>query len=177
MSSVLNLGVWIVAAVCSFYNASYDPAHLRNSYAKATKNEEAGISFHEHMRQYKENEPVVLGYKAASEAVMAKYCWSPYSKLKHLKTSSEIFNKAVKLAPANPEIRFLRYTVEYYIPRYLNMSSHVEEDKKVFLESVLRYPNSGVDRNAAVLMRSFLLSEKENHCTESEKQKLQQVKI
>ena len=152
----------------------YKVSELRHYYQKASKNAETGQSFHKFMAGYEGKEPIIIGFKAVSEAVMAKYAWSPYSKLKHLKTASALFDQAVMLDAENPEIRFLRYTVEYYIPRYLNMSSHIEQDKKMVVESLLKYPKSGLDAETYRLMRDFLLNA--NHLTEQEKQQLRITK-
>jgi hypothetical protein len=156
-------------------NEVYRVSELRTYYHKATKCAETGNSFHKFMAEYDGKEARILAFKGASEAVMAKYTWSPYSKLKHLKTSAEIFNEAVKLDADDPEVRFLRYTVEYYIPRYLNMSANVPEDKKIVVNSILKYPKSGIDAESCKLMRDFLLTA--NHLTEPEKQQLRTVKI
>lgn len=117
----------------------------------------------------------MLAYKAASEAVMAKYVWNPYSKLKHLKTGGEMFAEAVALDAKHPEIRFLRFTVEHYVPRYLNMSQHLQEDKQLIIRSLQAYPRSGISAELARAMRDFMLQK--DHCTEEEKKVLQQLKI
>lgn len=153
----------------------YRVSELRQFYHKATKDANTGEAFHKHMAQYDGREPVILGFKATSEAVMAKYAWSPYAKLKHLKNSSAIFEQAVKLDPDNAELRFLRYTVEYYVPRYLNLSNNVDEDRKIILNSLYKYPKSGLDAEPVKIMRDFLLTA--DHCNEQEKQQLRTLKI
>jgi hypothetical protein len=153
----------------------YRAAELRQFYQKASKDAETAEAFHKFMGAYDGKDPVVVGFKGASEAVMAKYAWSPYNKLKHLRASAEIFDQAVKMDPDNPEIRFLRYTVEYYVPRYLNMSAHVEEDRKLILNSLYKYPKSGLDAEPGKIMRDFLLTA--DHLSEQEKQQLRTIKI
>src|SRR5688572_28892964 len=123
----------------------YKASELRRYYQKASKCAETGEAFHEFMARYDGKEPVILGFKAVSEAVMAKHSWSPYSKLQHLKSSAALFDQAVMLDSDNPELRFLRYTVEFYVPRYLNLSGHVVEDKTIVLNSLLKHPRSGLD--------------------------------
>jgi hypothetical protein len=161
----------------SFFGTTevYKVAELRTYYHKATKCAESGQSFHKYMKNYDGHEGKILAFKAASEAVMAKYTWSPYNKLQHLKKSSAIFDQAVKIDAEDPEIRFLRYTVEYYVPRYLNMSNNVPEDKRIVLDSILNYPKSGLGEEPCRIMRDFLLTA--NHLNEAEKQQLRNVKI
>ena len=156
-------------------NEVYRVSELRPYYHQATKSAETGQSFHKFMAAYDGKDARVLAFKAASEAVMAKYTWSPYSKLQHLKTSAKLFDEAVKLDADDPEIRFLRYTVEYYVPRYLNMSMNIEADKKIVLDSIIRYPKSGLEEEPCKIMRDFLLTK--DHLNESEKQQLRAIKI
>ncbi len=148
---------------------------LRQKYLKASKDHVKAKEFHKQMSAYTGQEGLIKGYQAASEAVMAKYVWNPYGKLKHLKTSAALFEEAVSLDKKQPEIRFLRFTVEHYVPRYLNLSAHVEEDKKIILASLEAHPHSGLSEGLARTMRDFMLSK--DHCTEAEKQMLRKVKI
>ncbi len=156
-------------------NEVYKVTELRPYYHKATKCAETGESFHKFMAAYEGKDARVLAFKAASEAVMAKYTWSPYNKLQHLKKSAVLFDQAVKLDSDDPEIRFLRYTVEFYVPRYLNMSANIEEDKKIVLHSLFKYPKSGLEPESGKIMRDFLLTAE--HLNDSEKQQLRTVKI
>lgn len=153
----------------------YRVNELRSYFEKATKCAETGQAFHKFMADYDGREARVLAFKAASEAIMAKYTWSPYSKMKHLKTSAAIFNEAVSIDSDDPEVRFLRYTIQYYIPRYLNMSANLEEDKRIVMNSLMKYPKSGLDAEPGKIMRDVLL--KGDHLTDQEKQQLRAIKI
>ena len=152
---------------------AYTLTTLRKDYLKASKDEAAARLFYKKMADYNERHPVVLAYKGASEAVMAKYNWNPYNKLKHVKTAGSIFKEAVALDNANPEIRFLRFTVEHYIPRYLNLSEHLKEDKGVIIEGLKKHPHSGMPTDMAKTIRDFMLTK--DHCTEAEKEVLRNI--
>lgn len=154
---------------------SYKLTELRHKYLEASKDSEAGKAFNKLMSAYKGKDPVVVAYRAASEATMAKYVWNPYSKMKHLKTSAELFEKAVSMNSSDPEIRFLRFTVEHYVPRYLKMSENIQSDKKIIIRSLETYPQSGISEEWARTMRDFMLTK--DHCTEEEKKVLRNVKI
>ncbi|CAN5914056.1 hypothetical protein BH24BAC1_BH24BAC1_31160 [soil metagenome] len=140
---------------------------MREMYPKASAKEEVGRKFYDQMASYRGTNAVVLGYQAVSEAVMAKFVWSPYQKLRHLRNAQKIFQQALSTDPRNPEVRFLRYTVEYSVPRYLKMSEHLAEDREMVVDHLLRYPNSKVDPEGFRLMSAFMM--KENHLSASEK--------
>jgi hypothetical protein len=172
------LSLFLVLLVCCSAWADsthYRVSELRNQYWEASKEEAAAKRFHKKMSAYQEDDPVVLAYKAASEAVMAKHVWNPYSKLKQLKMANAIFEEAVALDKDNPEIRFLRFTVEHYVPRYLNLSPHVQEDKKMIISSLQAHPNSNLSEPLARTMRDFMLTK--DHCTAEEKKLLRNINI
>jgi hypothetical protein len=148
-------------------DSRYAISQLRSLYPKASQEESTGRKFYEQMAAYKGSEPVVLGYKAVSEALMAKFVWSPYQKIKHVRNSGKIFQEALSQHPRHPEVRFLRYTVEYSVPRYLKMSEHLAEDRDLIADHLLRFPESGVDPEGFRLMSAFML--KENHLSAAEK--------
>ncbi|EJF11047.1 MULTISPECIES: hypothetical protein [Pontibacter] len=154
---------------------SYKLPDLRVQFLEASQNSKAGKEFHKLMSDYEDNNPVVLAYKAVSEAIMAKHVWNPYMKMKHLQRSSEIFEQAVQLNASNPEIRFLRFTVEHYVPRYLNMSKNLEDDKAKIIAGLERHPKSGLSNDMARDIRDFMLTK--DHCTEQEKRKIKSIPI
>lgn len=154
---------------------NYTLSELRNAYLQASKDEEAARRFYKKMAAFNEKHPVKLAYKASSEAVMAKYNWNPYTKLKHVKTAAAIFEEAVALDRSNPEVRFLRFTVEHYIPRYLNLSEHLDEDKKLIIEGLRNHPKSGMSTEMAQTIKDFMLTK--DHCSEAEKQQIKSIVI
>lgn len=168
------LSLWFHAALAAD-ETKYKLPELRVQYLAASKDEDAAKDFHAKMEKYNGDQPVVLGYKAASEAVMAKYVWNPYLKLKHLKTAMGLFDEAVALNNSHPEIRFLRFVVEYHVPRYLNMSENMEEDKAIIIESLQAHPKSGLNTPLARTIRDVMLEK--DRCTEQEKKLLRSLKI
>lgn len=153
----------------------YKLSELRVQFLEASKDSKAGRDFHKLMSDYEDKNPVVLAYKAISEAIMAKHVWNPYMKMKHLQKSSEIFEEAVQLNASNPEIRFLRFTVEHYVPRYLNLSKNLEDDKATIIAGLERHPKSGLSNDMARDIRAFMLTK--DHCTEQEKQRIKRIPI
>lgn len=156
-------------------SSDYKLSQLRVQFLEASKDSKVGRDFHKLMSNYEDNNPVVLAYKAVSEAIMAKHVWNPYMKMKHLQNSSAIFEEAVQLDATSPEIRFLRFTVEHYVPRYLNMSKNLQEDKAKIIAGLERHPKSGLSHDMARDIRAFMLTK--DHCTEQEKQRLKRIPI
>lgn len=166
----LLLIIILYSPAFSASDRAYSLSNLRAFYPKASAEEKIGRQFYDHLASYEGDNPVVRAYQAVSEAVMAKFVWSPYQKLKYLGTSKAMFQDIFARHPDNPEVRFLRYTVEFSIPRYLKMSEHLAADRAFVARHLLRHPNSGIDKEGFVLMRNFMLNG--GHLTPAEKARL-----
>ncbi|MGI4867497.1 MAG: hypothetical protein ACRYFZ_26495 [Janthinobacterium lividum] len=153
--------------------STYSPATLRRHYEQAAANKEAVDKFYDLLHNYSEQNALVLGYKAASEAIKARDA-SMLNKLTYIQQSARTFEQAVTLEPANAEVRFLRFSVESNLPPFLGLSKHVDEDKAFLLEAALQHPRSGLDEEAFRTVRDFLVGR--GHVSEAEAQQLAQVK-
>lgn len=109
---------------------------IRSEFHKAALDPKRVESFHHYMSEFDDREPVLKAYKAASEALIAQVTWNPMEKYQQVKRFEALINDAVKNAPDNLEIRFLRFSVEYSIPRFLGVSNNLEEDKNVIISNL-----------------------------------------
>jgi hypothetical protein len=155
------------------YMSSYNPATLRHQYEQAAANKEAGEKFYNLLHDYKAQDALVLGYKAASEAIKARDA-SMLNKLTYVQQAAHTFEQAVALDPTNAEVRFLRFSVESNLPPFLGLSKHVEEDKAFLLAAALQHPRSGLDEEAFRTVRGFLVGR--GHVSEAQAEQLAQVK-
>jgi hypothetical protein len=78
--------------------------------------------------------PIYLAYKGGAEALMAKHANNPYAKLEYLSRSMQTLTKAIAADPDNPEIRFIRFSVQYYAPRFLGFSRNLDEDAAMMIK-------------------------------------------
>ncbi|CAA9227032.1 MAG: hypothetical protein AVDCRST_MAG95-814 [uncultured Adhaeribacter sp.] len=154
---------------------TYKVADLRQIYLQAANEEKTYDQLVRHLAKYKGNDVMVQAFQAGITGLGAKYASGLYSKLKHVRSSANQFEKVVERDPVNPEIRFLRYVIEYHVPRYLLMSGNLHEDKKIVMSSLLDYPRVKLDPEAAKIMRDYFV--RGDHCTESEKKQLRNLKL
>ncbi|GAB2953944.1 hypothetical protein GCM10027048_19040 [Hymenobacter coalescens] len=138
-------------------HSPYALPKLRQHYRQAAADEAASRRFHQLMSAYAEANPVVLAYKAASEAILAKHTGGLFDKLDRVKSASRQFDEAVVMSPRNPEIRFLRFSVESNLPSFLGASKHVDEDRTFLTQILLQHPKSGLDSEAFRVVREFML--------------------
>ena len=149
---------------------SYKKADLRRHLHLAATSKSTCETLIAYLNKYKGPDPVVYGYKAAAQGIMADHVWNPYLKVKYVRNSAKIFEEILKKNPEVAEVRFLRYSLEYYIPRYLNMSGHLQEDRAVFLKSLFRYPQSDLDPEIFRIVKDFLLKHPEGLTAQERKQ-------
>lgn len=153
--------------------STFTPAVLRRQYEQAAAGKEAGESFYTTLHDYHGQDALVLGYKAASEAIKARDA-SMLSKLSYVQQAAQTFERAVELDAQNAEIRFLRFSVESNLPAFLGLSKHVEEDKEFLLNAALQHPRSGLDDEAFRTVRGFLVGR--GHVTGEAAEQLARVK-
>lgn len=154
-------------------SSPYHPTTLRRHYEQAATDKAAGEKFYQLLANYQDRDALVLGYKAASEAIRARDA-SMFNKLTYVQDAARTFEQAVGLDPQNPEIRFLRFSVESNLPAFLGLSKHVEEDKEALLSAALGHPKSGLDAEAFRTVRDFLVTR--GHVSEGDAQRLAKVK-
>lgn len=154
-------------------SSPYHPAILRRHYELAAADKAAGEKFYQLLVDYKDRDALVLAYKGASEAIRARDA-SMFNKLTYVQDAAKTFEQAVSIDPQNPEIRFLRFSVESNLPAFLGLSKHVDEDKEMLLTAALSHPKSGLDVEAFRTMRDFLVER--GHVSEGDAQRLSKVK-
>jgi hypothetical protein len=154
-------------------SSPYHPANLRRHYELAAADKSAGEKFYKLLADYKDRDGLVLAYKGASEAIRARDA-SMFNKLTYVQDAAKTFEQAVSIDPQNPEIRFLRFSVESNLPAFLGLSKHVDEDKEMLLSAALSHPKSGLDAEAFRTVRDFLVER--GHVSEGDAQKLSKVK-
>jgi hypothetical protein len=150
----------------------YPPATLRRHYEQAATDKAAGEKFYKLLADYNDRDALVLGYKGAAEAIRARDA-SMFNKLTYVQDAARTFEQAVSLDPNNPEIRFLRFSVESNLPAFLGLSKHVDEDKELLLNAALSHPKSGFDAEAFRTVRNFLVGR--GHVSDEQAQRLSRV--
>lgn len=156
----------------SSVSSPYAPANLRRHYEQAAADKAAGEKFYKLLADYKDRDALVLGYKGAAEAIRARDA-SMFNKMSYVQDAARTFEQAVSLDPQNPEIRFLRFSVESNLPAFLGLSKHVDEDKDLLLNAALKHPKSGLDPVAFRTVRDFLVER--GHVSDEDAQRLGKV--
>jgi len=79
---------------------------------------------------------VKSAYVAVAEMTSAKYKINPISKLTAFNNGKKLLESAIKADPLNPELVFIRYTIQTQAPSFLGYSKNISSDR-LFLMSKL----------------------------------------
>lgn len=150
-----------------------DLPSLRRHYAAAATDEAAARRMLAAVRGYDGPNAAIVGYRAVAEAVQARYVWSPLAKLRAVRAAQKTFDHAVALDARNVEVRFLRYTIEVNVPRYLGLSAHLAADRALIIAGARHYPDLGLDAQSLTIIRDFMLQRGE--CTPEETRMLRAI--
>ena len=99
------------------------------------------------------NNPTALAYRAAGYVMKAKNHWNPLTRIKLVMKYRETINEAVRAAPKNVEVRFLRFSIAYYLPNIFGLKQDMEIDKTRIFENISATQSLGLgtDYNKYIL--------------------------
>lgn len=131
---------------------------IRARYRESVDDREEAEALWRKLKDYRGEDGVILAYKAATRILMSHHSWMPMEKLAYLKEAMYLFRQAVRHAPDNIEVRFLRFSIEHSLPAYLDESKDLEEDKAAILASADRYRDFSLDQAELESMYEFFES-------------------
>ncbi|OJV51813.1 MAG: hypothetical protein BGO31_08450 [Bacteroidetes bacterium 43-16] len=126
--AALIIATILLSAVTSRVLA-LDLEYVRKSYEQAVKNEKLCSSLIEQLSG-QTNNVVYLGYLGAFQTIWANHTSNPLAKLNTFNKGKKHIEQAIKAAPDNVELRFIRLSIQVNCPDFLNYSSNIKEDKK-----------------------------------------------
>ncbi len=109
---------------------------IRLWYSLASQQETEADKLFAFFEKNPPKEAIFWAYKGASEALKAKNMYNPLYKWHYVAEADKSFAKAILLDKENIEIRFLRFSIEWNLPRLLGYSTHLEQDKNVILKNI-----------------------------------------
>jgi hypothetical protein len=138
-------------------------SELRREFDSAVNDEDKAVSLLSRLDGLA-FDPVHLAYHAATTALLAKFSYNPWNKYSYCKQSMSEFQEAVKAAPANIEIRYLRYCVQSNLPSFLGMNKELSDDRTI----MLLHLNESSDQDLNKRIASLLLDTKKCSSAEQE---------
>lgn len=109
---------------------------LRKAYKICADNEEVTEKWLNFFEKHDvDNDVLWLAYKGGFYIAKSKHA-SVFSKLSWFNKGKKILEKAIAKNPNLAELRFIRYSIQYNVPKILGYNHNLEEDKKFILNHI-----------------------------------------
>ncbi|MFK8045628.1 MAG: hypothetical protein AB8B72_09035 [Crocinitomicaceae bacterium] len=119
------------------HSANFDIKRMRELFQLVDKDEKYYNELDELTKESTHHQPIAFGYRALYYFMKAKYVMWPNQKMAAFNMGKKMIEALVTLNPKEPELRIIRYSVQYNVPSILGYSSNLVEDKKV-MQSALK---------------------------------------
>lgn len=126
---------------------------LRENYSAIVNDEKQCTTYLNYFNQLPHPTATEKAFRAALLASSAQFTMNPYTKLNLVKNAQRLFDEAVAADRENPEIRYLRLSIEQYTPRILGMSDHIREDKNLLVQQFQVYVSLAGKESASQVIK------------------------
>ncbi|MCS6916242.1 MAG: hypothetical protein RMK52_00930 [Chitinophagales bacterium] len=140
---------------------------LRERYGAVLNKQLSAHQMLDWLRSSGGHRAIDYAYLGATEALMARDAWNPWTKWEYLQRSMATISRAVAMDPEDAEIRFLRFCIQHYVPAWLGMSDHLQEDRQHILAALRQQQLAPGDPLRQNIIRFLLES---GRCTDAEEQ-------
>lgn len=164
--SFLLLFLLCTANSFSAYSQTNDVLEIRKGMLRAIKSPKVTDSLYNNLQAINKKTPLVLGYFGALQALKAKDNWNPYKKVKLLVSSHKTMEQAVNTSPNDMEIRFLRFSIQFYLPGFLGLSKDMANDKNMIVQQLKQKHYGLADKDYLKNIMKFMIDSKQ--CTAQE---------
>lgn len=134
-TAIITAAIFMSATATPVF--AIDLEYVRQHYEQAVKNEKLCQTLIDQLSKETGN-PVSLAYLGAFQTIWANHVSSPLSKLSTFNKGKKNIEQALKKAPDNIELRFIRLSVQVNCPDFLQYNSNINEDKKFIKSNINR---------------------------------------
>lgn len=176
--SIYLLLTIVASAVMSFtmmpkMNSTAPDLHvIRRLLVVALESKKTTDSLYKSLEDIKDKPALINAYMGTLEALKAKHTWNPYYKIKYLNDSERTFKTAVAADPRNIEIRFMRFSIEHNVPKFLGYTDNLIDDREEIVKQIDAKYYASADKTLVKTIIRFMLNSK--RCTANEQKNLNQ---
>ena len=89
---------------------------------------------------------LIKGYKGCFYFIKCKFINNPIDKLIYFNKGKELLEEAIKQDPNSVELKFLRYSIQKHIPKFLFYSDNVQKDLNFLNENIKSIKDKDVQK-------------------------------
>lgn len=94
-----------------------------------------------------------LGYLGGLQAIWANHVFSPISKLQTFNEGKANIELAIKKEPSNPELRYIRLSIQQHAPFFLGYKKNIKEDIDFLKQHERQLTSSVVQDHLTTLLK------------------------
>lgn len=125
--TLISLGIFLPAQ-------SLTKSEMRLLYLRATEHKPALDSLFDFLDELNNPTPVQECYNGICYALYTQHDKSTWAKLRHVLKSKDMLNSSIARDPKDPELRFMRFSLEHFLPSFLGLNKHIPDDLKVIFD-------------------------------------------
>src|SRR4051812_42287583 len=114
---------WIIICLLMLpmilWAAEHNLKEVRTLYYSAAETKSDGEALNTLLETCPQGQPVYSGYRGAVYMLKAQHAYMPTSKLEHFNKGKTLIESAIKAAPNEVELLFLRFTIQTNCPSFL----------------------------------------------------------
>ena len=144
---------------------------LRDGFLGSMQSKGALESFTGRLEKIEVKSPAQECYYGICYGLKTSYVDGLWSKIKLVNEAKSLLDHSIQRDPNDPELRFIRVTLEHYLPAFLGMSKDIQKDLAViFAQPVFITDNAPLKKKAL----EFLLA---SHRCSAEQNKILQLQL
>ena len=113
--------------------AEAKPNSLRKCFHESVLDESKVEMFHQKVMNITSPTATEQAYQAASFALLARKTWNPLEKIGYINRYGKLIDRAIREAPNDIEIRFLRLSIDHNTPSIIGRQKNIKNDKDQIL--------------------------------------------
>lgn len=139
-----------------------DLKKIREDYIASISDSKKADALCNQLQSIKNPDALILAYLGSAQAIKAKHAWNPVNKIGFLKQGFNTINQAVIKEPGNLEVRFLRFSLQFYVPSFLGYSKNIDADKDKIISLLQnqKSANMNIDKKIIKDMVNFMIDSK-----------------
>lgn len=139
---------------------SVDLSEARELYYGMSVDECNALKLADLFSKKEPSDPMLKAYYGAASAAAPICITNPARKISYFRKGTRLLDDAVKAAPGNFEIRFLRFATQEKAPGFLGYKDDLENDKNFLIKNLTSGFNKINDQKVLNFVSNFLLGSK-----------------
>ncbi|MBK0382777.1 hypothetical protein I5M32_07375 [Pedobacter sp. SD-b] len=160
--------ILLITVSSSLFAQASNLDQIREDYIASINDSDMADKLCNQLEEIKNPSALIMAYLGSVQAIKAKHAWNPVSKMSYLKEGFGTINKAVAKDPNQLEVRFLRFSLQYYVPAFLGYSKNLINDKNKIISILRNAHTSKLDVDGDILknMVNFMIDSKKCNAEE-----------